>query len=291
MKCSLAVVFKLVVVFFYLFTHLARAEGPVWKVTDGSNHLFIGGTIHLLGKQDYPLPAVFNKGYRGSQILVFEIDPDEASSPAAQQKFAQHARYDDGRTLSSVLSKKTYTELNNYLAARGIPIASFEQIKPSMLSVVLTVLELQRLGIAGMGVDEFFNQRAKDDSKQRLFLESLDDQFKALLTQDEGKEDQVITQALKELNKLSTVMQATKAAWREGDNQALMEVALNPWMKEFPKVYQSLLVDRNRRWLPQLKAMMQTAEVEYVLVGALHLVGPDGLLSLMQQQGYRVEKL
>ncbi|MFT6389341.1 MAG: hypothetical protein ACJAUP_002732 [Cellvibrionaceae bacterium] len=159
-----------------------------------------------------------------------------------------------------------------------------------MLSVVLTVVELQRLGLAGIGVDEFFNKRAKKDGKQRLFLETIDDQFNALLSTGEGKENQVIVQAIDELEKMSEIMQQTKQAWRQGDNNTLMAVALAPWVDDFPKLYQALLVNRNLRWIPQIKSFMKTSEVEYVLVGALHLVGPDGLLALMKAQGYQVER-
>jgi uncharacterized protein YbaP (TraB family) len=278
------------VVLFFLFAHSAIAEGPVWKVSKGEHHVFIGGTIHLLGEKDYPLPTSFYRGYDASQIVVFEIDPDVASSPEAQQKFNQHARYNDDRTLKSVLNNKTYTELSLFLSARGMSISSFEQFKPSMLSVVLTVVELQRLGLAGIGVDEFFNKRAKKDGKQRLFLETIDDQFNALLSTGEGKENQVIVQAIDELEKMSEIMQQTKQAWRQGDNNTLMAVALAPWVDDFPKLYQALLVNRNLRWIPQIKSFMKTSEVEYVLVGALHLVGPDGLLALMKAQGYQVER-
>ncbi len=274
-----------------LLSYSVSAEGSVWKVSDGRHHVFLGGTIHLLSEQDYPLPTSFYRGYQGSEILVFEIDPDVASSPAAQQKFAQYARYQDGRTLKTVLKQNTYNELSRFLSARGMTIASFEQVKPSMLSVILTVVELQRLGMAGVGVDEFFNGRAKTDNKQRLFLETIDDQFKALLGAGEGKEDEVVIQALDDLEKMSQVMAETKQAWRQGDNPALMKVALDPWKDQFPKLYQSLLVDRNLRWLPQIKQLMITPETEYVLVGALHLVGPDGLLALLKAQGFQVKKL
>jgi len=170
-------------------------------------------------------------------------------------------------------------------------IASFETVKPSMLSVILTVVELQRLGLAGVGVDEFFNGRAKTDKKPRFFLETMDDQFRALLSTGKGKEDEVILRAIDELEKMSIVMQQTKRAWRKGDNDALIDVALKPWKDKFPQLYKALLVERNLRWLPQIKQLMETPETEYVLVGALHLVGPDGLITLLKAQGFQVIQL
>ncbi len=277
--------------FAFLLPNNVVASGPVWKVSKNGQHIFVGGTIHLLGKDDYPLPEVFDKAYRQSQILVFEIDPDAAKSPEVQQQFARYAQYKDGRTLKTVLDNETYQALQGFLASKGMGISAFESIKPGMLSVILTVLELKRMGIAGIGVDEFYSQRAVNDTKPRRFLESIDDQLEALLAGEDGNESQRVQQMLTELQRLSIVMQQTKQAWRRGDNVALAEVALNPWMTEFPEVYKALLVDRNQRWVPQIEEMLQTAEVEYILVGALHLAGPDGLLSILSGQGYMIEKL
>jgi uncharacterized protein YbaP (TraB family) len=287
-QLSVKVTLLFVLVFFSVFTF---AKGPVWKVSNGQNHVLIGGTIHLLSNDDYPLPSAFDWGYKGAPVLVFEIDPDLASSPEAQQAFLRYSTYTDDRTLQQVLDKETYIALNNFLAVRGMSIESFKLMKPSMLSVMLTVIELQRLGLAGMGVDEFYNQKAKRDGKKRRFLETIDDQFNALLAMGKGKENQVIMHTIDELENMSSIMQQTKRAWRSGDNQALIDVALAPWKEAFPSVYTALLVDRNLRWLPQIENFLTTAEVEYILVGALHLAGPDGVLSMLKEKGYTVQKL
>ncbi|MGH1485067.1 MAG: TraB/GumN family protein [Cellvibrionaceae bacterium] len=277
-----------------IFSAPSFALGPVWKVTSGDNsghYLFIGGTIHLLEQQDYPLPRVFERGYNKAHTLVFEIDPDIVKSPKAQQLFAQYSTYRNGQTLDNVLDKETYIDLNNFLAVRGIPIESFRSIKPSMLSVMLTIIELQRLGLAGMGVDEFYNQKAKRDDKPRYSLETLEDQFNAMLAMGKGQENQIIRHTLKELERLSAVMEKTKAAWRKGDNKALIDVALTPWAEQFPSLYTALLVERNQRWLPKIEDFIRSPEVEYILVGALHLAGPDSVLAMLKAKGYRVQQL
>ena len=51
------------------------------------------------------------------------------------------------------------------------------------------------------------------------------------------------------------------------------------------------MVERNNAWMPQIEALLTTEEVEFVLVGALHLVGDDGLLAQLSAKGYRVERL
>jgi uncharacterized protein YbaP (TraB family) len=270
---------------------LTDAKSSVWKITSGDNILFLGGTIHLLTKQDFPLPAEFELAYQRADLLVFEVEPDIVNSPVSQQKFAQYAYYSDGTQLSDVLDTSTYQMLNNFLTSRGLLMTSFESMKPGMLAAVLTVVELQRLGLAGKGVDEFFSDKSRRDNKSQLALETIDDQFRALATLGIGRESFTIRHALGEAEKIAGLMQDIKKAWRAGDNQALVNVSLTPWMNRFPALYESLLVQRNNRWLPQLEALLATPAKEYVLVGALHLVGKDGLLRLLRQKGYKVEQL
>ncbi len=71
----------------------------------------------------------------------------------------------------------------------------------------------------------------------------------------------------------------------------LSEIGIAPFRNEFPAIHQALLVDRNNAWMPQIEAMLKTSEVEFVLVGALHLAGDDGLLSQLSARGYKVRKL
>jgi uncharacterized protein YbaP (TraB family) len=63
--------------------------------------------------------------------------------------------------------------------------------------------------------------------------------------------------------------------------------------REYPDLYQSINVDRNHAWLPQVQAMLddEASDETMVVVGALHLLGDDGLVQLLRKKGYRVERL
>ena len=82
-----------------------------------------------------------------------------------------------------------------------------------------------------------------------------------------------------------------KSAWREGGLERLDQLTGQPMRRDSPVVYQRLVKDRNYAWLPELTRMFQSPEVELVMVGAMHLAGPDGLIGYFQRQGYRVEPL
>ena len=52
----------------------AWADAPVWRVTDGESTVYLGGTVHLLRPEDYPLPEEFDQAYEGSSEVFFETD-------------------------------------------------------------------------------------------------------------------------------------------------------------------------------------------------------------------------
>jgi len=268
----------------------ARADGPVWKISRGGSTLYLGGTIHMLGEDDYPLPASFETAYARAAQLVLETDLDQLQNPEFQQRMLRQMLLPDERTLRDVLQPETWQAVADFAAARQIPPESLQHIKPSLLTIMLTTLELQRLGLAGDGVDQLYQRRAKADHKQLGELESADAQLAFLAGMGAGREDAMVLHTLEELEQLPELLSELKIAWRRGDTAAMARVALDSWEQDFPEVYRDLLVARNRAWLPQIEALLETPSVELVLVGALHLVGSDGILQQLADRGCQIEQ-
>lgn len=267
------------------------AASPVWKISKGDARIYIGGTIHVLSKTDYPLPAGFDAAYQQAAQLVFETDMQKMTAPETQQLVLQQVIYSDGRNLKQVLNQQTFQELAQYLATKKIPLAEVVGLKPGMLAVTLTMVELQRLGMGGTGVDSFYQAQALNDHKRLGQLEAVEEQIGFLASLGDGYENELISYTLRDIKDLPRTMQLIKAAWRQGDTRKLEELALAPLKQEFPPIYQTLIVKRNKAWMPRIEAMLKNAEVEFVLVGALHLVGDDGLLAQLAARGYQVQKL
>jgi hypothetical protein len=267
-----------------------QADAPVWKVSKGNFHIYIGGTIHILEEQDYPLPAEFEQAYELAEKLVFEVDIAQVNTLEFQQKLLQKALYRDGSTLASHLQPATFNQLQEFMVQRGIPLENLLSFKVGMLLTILTVNELQRNGIQGMGVDQYFNLKAREDKKPIAALETIEQQIEFLTSLGEGEEDQIVLQTIEELEHFGEEFLTLKSAWRSGDMPALIEVGLQDFLA-FPKAYESMLVNRNRAWIPGIEAMLEDEQVEYVLLGVLHLVGNDSVLAMLKARGYHVEKL
>ena len=279
------------IIFFLLLSVLnGYADSPVWKITKGDQTLFIGGTVHLLTQADYPLPQPFEDAYLKASKIVFETDIKETQTPEFQKALMQQVVYPEGTTLKTTLDAATYEAFENFLTSRGIPKDNIIKFKAGMASVTLTVIELQRLGLIGTGVDEFFSLRALNDQKQMGALETIDEQIAFIAEMGQGKENELIAYTLDQIGELPDLMASMKAAWRNGDNAKMGELGLMPLKKDFPNMYDQLIVKRNNAWMPEIEAMVQNPDIELILVGALHLVGEDGLLAQLEAKGYRIEQ-
>lgn len=82
-----------------IFSFTAHASSSVWKISKGNNYLYLSGTIHLLGKADYPLPSAFDKAYVKSSRLVFETDIQKFNTPEYQKIFMGKLTYSGQRTI------------------------------------------------------------------------------------------------------------------------------------------------------------------------------------------------
>jgi uncharacterized protein YbaP (TraB family) len=270
---------------------LAIGETSVWQVRSGDNTVYLGGTVHLLRASDYPLPTEFEQAYAASSKVYFETDISAMNDMAVQVQMLQQLMYNDERSLKTVLNTEAYEALSAHTAKVGLPLMMLEKMKPGMVVSTLQVMEFQRMGFTPEGVDMHFNTKAVADGKAIGQFETLQEQIGFLAAMGEGDESEFILVSLQELEETDTMMQDMINAWRSGDAEALSDLFVASMREEAPALYDSLLLSRNLRWLPEIEALLTDSLTEFVLVGAAHLVGEQGLLQLLASKGYAVSQL
>ncbi len=288
-----ACIFQRVLLSFVLLASVvqASADSAVWVATSGDEKIYLGGTVHLLRPSDFPLPAPFETAYNDSDKLYFETDMAGLNDFSVQAQMMQALTYNDERTLKSVLSEEAYTALSSYAAQVGLPLPMMEKFKPGLLVTTLQVMEFQKLGFTPQGVDAYFNTRAMGDGKPVGQLESIQEQIGFLADMGEGNESEFVLLSLDEMKEISTSIDDMVSAWRTGNNATLEEVYVSDMETGYPELYNSLLVERNEAWMPLIENMFKQEGTEFVLVGAAHLVGGDGLLSVLEKKGYKVSRV
>ena len=266
------------------------AASSIFKVSDGEQHLYVGGTIHLLRSQDMPLPDAYWQVYSVADELMFETDILSLSQLSIQTKLMQKLMLPPKQDLAAQISDATYLRIQQYLQANQMPTFSFDRYSAEGVYMQINSIEMLKAGFIQPGVDSLLAQQAKTDAKPRLSLETIEQQMQ-LLSQLGEPADSLIMQTLNELPNMPKQVEQMMQAWRTGDTGLMQQTILTPMQRFLPNLYQRLLVERNQQWIPLIEQQLMDAQVEFVLVGAAHLYGEQSVIALLQAQGYVVEQV
>ena len=245
--------------------------------------------MHFLRPADLPPPTAMQHAYKDADQLYLESNLAESATPAFSRRLTQMMMQPAGRTLKKDLSDPVWGQLQDYAAQANFPLATYQSFKPAMVAMAMTVHELGRQGF-GRGVDEYYFTRASEQGKSMGFLESSDTllSFMAQLNEESG--DALIESSLEGIEHMDGMMEQAVNAWREGDLDGLyILLGADEMESEYPGIYRNLIIDRNRQWYPKIQQAMTEGTPSLVLVGALHLGGPDSLLVMFEDAGYKVE--
>lgn len=265
------------------------AASSVWKITKGGETMYLGGTIHVLRSSDFPLPGEFDRAYALADTVVFETDLEGTQSEAFAAALRDKMLLPAGKTLSNTLKSKTYAALKRYLASQGNDIRTFERLRPWAVMLVITQSVLMKNGIDQSGVDAYFSRRAAAEGKAQRFLETPAEQISLITRIGEGEEDAMISQTIREMEMIPEMISWLISDWREGKTTRIDTELVQAMKNESPRMYRQVLAARNDKWIPELIGMMREGKTGFVLVGTMHLIGPEGLLEQFRRLGYRVE--
>ncbi len=265
---------------------------PVFKISKGDNYFYLGGTIHLLSKNDYPLPSAFQSAFDDTTTLVLETDLSHMSSSTMQHILKKEFFYPQHHTVKHYVSSDTYRRLSKSVTKMGLNLEQLARLRAGPMMAQIVVFKLKLIGIGDKGVDTHFLELAQSKKSHQLaYLEPLEMQMKVLASLGKGDEDRYLALALDDLDRVDTMFRQMVREWRNWDESALDQNSLAPMREGFKPAYKALVIDRNNRWMGSLETFAQTQERELVLVGALHLVGPDGLLTKLKARGYTVTQM
>ena len=275
-----------------LSTHpLAQTRAFAWKATKGAGAVYLVGSVHMLTNDFYPLAPALETAFKDSDLLVEEADLAEMLSPTTQFSMLSRGMLPAGQTLDKVLSAPTLALLNQHTSGLGMPIEALQQFKPWLLAMTLEAAEWQKAGFdADLGLDKHFFDRAQSENKAVQGLETTDFQISLFDGMPADQQDRFLAETLKGIDTETASVGKLANAWKAGDVAGVERLVLAD-VKSDPVVYDRLLVARNRAWLPKIEALFSRPRHAFVVVGAAHLVGPDGLVAMLKARGYQVVQL
>jgi uncharacterized protein YbaP (TraB family) len=271
--------------------HAAEQQQHIlWSLQGKTNKVYLLGSMHLL-KESEQLPAAIDSAYADADALIMELDMDDLDPLQMQQAALELAMQPEGRTLQQQLGPKIYEQFVAKTRALGVEPAMLERFQPWFAAITLVQLQLMKLGFdPEAGVEKRLTRRAAGDGKKIQGLESVREQLEIMARLPEKQQREFLLYSVNDAERMATEVDALLASWRSGDAAAMAKL-LQEGFDEYPDLYRPLTVERNRKWLPQIEQLLDHREDYLVVVGALHLVGKESVIDLLERKGYKIKQL
>ena len=260
----------------------------IWEVKGKHNIVYLLGSVHMLKAVDSALPPEALRAYAASKVLVMELDLNGggAGDQALLESSAELETLPEGQTLADAIGPQLYAQLLARAQPLGLDTEVVSHFQPWFAALMVQQLELTRSGFdAAAGVDEQFALMAQADEKPIIGLETMDQQLGFFAHLSAEQQRQFLRSTLQDAASAESESNAVVSAWQHGDTVKL-EQLLREGSKDSPDIYRLLTTDRNRRWLPKIVQLLNADDNYLVIVGALHLIGHDGVVDLLQRQGF-----
>jgi len=273
---------------------LADSAGhPVtmWMAEGTSNRVYLLGSVHLLRAQDHPLPRIIDDVYDEAETLYMELDMDDLDPLLMQSTINRLGMLDEGTSLQDVMGDELYAEAKARAAELELPLDMLERTEPWLAAITVEQLALARIGFnPSYGVEMHLLKKASSDGKEILGFESVEQQLAYLDGLSLDAQRDLLMQTLAESAAIQDLMDDLILAWRSGDIDYLERTLLED-VSGYPELYDTIVASRNRLWVDTIDALLEQREDYLVVVGALHLVGDDGVPQLLEQRGVRITQM
>ena len=273
---------------------LAQSVAPspaLWRIRDGASTVYIFGSLHILPPAFKWRSPEIDAAIASSDIFVFEVPVDDEATARQKAFIVKNGLLPAGASLRKVLNRIEFDTYSRILLGAGLKPEHFTRYRPWLAAVVVGLAYVHRRDITMLkGVDDDIIEQAQATGKELRYLEAIEDQMKLLVMGDDIAQVKALKRQLVSLPKSVSRTEELVQTWAQGDADrftALIEQNFTGHVEA-----QDLLIsNRNRNWVPAVVELLATGKTAMVTVGAAHVGGAKGLLSLMCASGYKVERV
>jgi len=276
-------------------TAIAGDKLFMWRVASETATITMVGSIHVGQADFFPLAAPFEDAFAAAPALAVEVD---MTDPAVLQKSAalmmQKGMLPDEETLETRLEPEVYARLTAYAEENDIPLAMYRKFKPGIVAMVLVMDAYQKQGFdPELGIDKHFLDAAKAAKKEVRALETVEDQLDLFLDIDDTLDDILMAEFLDHAVDVKAETAEMIDYWQNGDAAGLdrflqEQIGEGPEMEAF---YRKLLDDRNAGMADSVATWLQADTDIFMVVGAGHFAGEQGIVSLLEDKGLTVRQV
>ncbi len=264
----------------------------VWQVVGRNATVYLGGTFHLMKPTFYPLNAAYQNAFEASEQIALEIDPSTMNGEVAAK--IQSMMQADAALVGAALTPELREALSAYSVRSQMPMEMLLQMQPAMVSTTIAVSKMSALGyLPQSGIDLHFSQRAQADKKPIIGLESILGQIELLTSMKIPDQLQLLQATFEDLQDIDGSLLGLIDAWLKADPELIYAESVADFSAtdELRAFGTRMLDDRNVEMAKKITALLNGKKNTFVLVGAAHFGGDQGLINLLRQQGYKPMQL
>jgi len=276
-----------------VLTGAAAEKSFLWELKTPAGNCYLLGSVHVLKQEYYPLRPVIETAFAGCEALAVEVDLSPEKIMPAGMKMLDQGMCKGEETIKDHLTPEAYTEAEKAMKAMGLDISGFLKFKPWMLASLIQQKELGELGFdANYGIDLYFLKQAAG-KKEILELEGVDFQLGLFAGLTKEESSGFLLSTLLEVEKMGEATDVIIRAWLAGDTEAMAKIVLDD-IKSTPELlpfFKKLVDDRNRRMADRIVEYIDARKKFFVVVGAMHLIGEQGIVRLLHDRGFFLRQL
>ena len=276
----------------------------MYEITkEGSdNKIYLFGSMHSVNLDEFDFPDYVINAYNNSDYLAVEFDILKAlEDPNVVQNELKNMTYQDGSTIKDHISEETYKKLVEKMEEKYIYNSAFDLYSAYFFESLLSSLVLEDAGISSDdGVDTYFLQKAKDENKKILEVESYELQSNILTNFSDRLYELMLLSYLDYYDDQVEGIKELYQIWKNGDPKELIKLVEDDedtegYSLEDIKLYEeynkALTTDRNIGMTDKLIDYFENNKKVFFMVGAAHLIGDDGIANLLINEGYTVTQI
>lgn len=264
-------------------------QGLLWRIEGKgapASHVF--GTIHLADPRVTRLPPAVSREFTQARSLTIEASLESADLFAMVNRMV----YADGRDLPTVVGADLFKRAVTLTANLGLPEPALRMFKPWAVALLLSTPQQDPESV----LDYVLARMAAGQGKPVLGLESLDEQVSVFDGMVEAEQVDLFRHAVNNFERLPQLIGRLVDAYLARDLGALWRISEESdggggETKRLSEIFaRRLIYERNVRMVERMEPRLGIGGA-FIAIGALHLHGDRGVLSLLEQRGYRVTRV
>ncbi len=265
----------------------------LWEVTSESSTVYILGSIHMASPDLYPLEDSIENAFNSSDYLAVEFDITTTNTEQVVRLIRDKGTYPPGESLHHNIPEELYKKTDEVLEGLGSDVFLFNSFEPWVVAIGIEGLIMADYGYTEEnGIDIYFLNKAHEEDKEIIELESAEFQLELL----DGLSDETQILLLEEIVKNppgENELERMFDVWRNGDILEMESLVLSSGEEdtELMTLNEKLLDERNFQMVEKIESFLDDTGAYFVVVGAGHLAGDNGIISLLGESGYEPGQL